>query len=259
MAFAMQFDLYNWLFVFMRASAFLLELPFFSVTNFPVTMRVAIGAIASLLIAPLLPPSTVGHLEFLGLIAVCFQEICVGLLLGFLTRIIFFTVEFAGSLIATEMGLNMAAVFDPFTEGSAQIPSTILFYVAALVMLTLNLHHWMLLAFERTYSVLPIGSAHLNVALFETMVGKTSEIFTLALQMAAPVMAVSFVITLVFALLGRAVPQMNAFSESFYVRIAAGLIVFGFTLQITAQYVQNYLDRLPNDILAVAQMLGGTR
>lgn len=255
----MQFDLYNWLFVFMRASAFLLVLPFFSVTNFPVTLRVSIGVLASLLIAPLLPPFAAGRLDLFALVGVCVQEISVGLLLGFLTRLIFFTVELAGSVIATEMGLNMAGVFDPFTEQQAQIPSTILFYLSAMVMLTLNLHHWMLLGFARTYAVLPIGDAHLNAALFETIVAKTSEIFTLALQMAAPVMAVSFVITLVFALLGRAVPQMNVFSESFYVRIAAGLIVFGFTLQITAQYVRNYLDRLPNDLLAVAQMLGGAR
>jgi flagellar biosynthesis protein FliR len=50
---------------------------------------------------------------------------------------------------------------------------------------------------------------------------------------------------------------MNVFSESFGFRIAAGLIVFGFTLQIAAQYVHNYLDRLPDDLLAIAQMLGG--
>jgi hypothetical protein len=40
-------------------------------------------------------------------------------------------------------------------------------------------------------------------------------------------------------------------------RIVGGLIVFGFTLQLSAQYVVNYLDRLPEDLLSVAQMLGG--
>lgn len=255
----MQFDIYNCLFVFTRVSAFLLVLPFFSVTNFPVTMRIAVGALVSLLITPLVPPFAQTNLDMISLVGVLTQEVCVGLLLGFLTQLIFFTVEMAGVIIATEMGLNMAAVFDPFTSQQEQIPSTILFYLSAMVMLTLNLHHWMLLGFERTYMVLPIGSAHLNVALFETIVAKTAEMFGLALQIAAPVMAVSFVVTLVFALLGRAVPQMNVFSESFVFRIAAGLIVFGFTLQVAAQYVRNYLDRLPDDLLAVAQMLGGSR
>jgi flagellar biosynthetic protein FliR len=157
------------------------------------------------------------------------------------------------------MGLNMAAVLDPVSNQSEQVPSTILSYLATVVMLTLNLHHWMLLGFERTYSVLPIGAAHLNSALFEMLVARTSDIFLVALQIAAPVMAVSFVVTVVFALLGRAVPQMNVFGESFGFRIVAGLVVFGFTLQISAQYVQNYLNRLPDDLLTVAQMLGGAR
>ena len=255
----MEMDYYNWLFVFMRVSAFLLVLPFFTMANFPVTLRVALGALAAILLAPLLPPFAAGRLDFFSLLGLMFQEVSVGLLLGFLARLIFFTVELAGGIIGTEMGLNMAAVLDPVSSQSEQVPATILSYLAALVMLTLNLHHWMLLGFERTYSVLPVGAAHLNAALFEMLVSRTSDIFMIALQIAAPVMAVSFVVTVVFALLGRAVPQMNVFGESFGFRIVAGLVVFGFTLQIAAQYVRNYLDRLPDDLLAMAQMLGGAR
>jgi flagellar biosynthetic protein FliR len=255
----METDYYNWLFVFLRISAFLLVLPFFTMANFPVTLRVALGALAAMLLAPLLPPFAAGRLDFFSLLGLMFQEVSVGLLLGFLARLIFFTVELAGGVIGTEMGLNMAAVLDPVSSQSEQVPATILSYLAALVMLTLNLHHWMLLGFERTYSVLPVGAAHLNAALFEMLVSRTSDIFMIALQIAAPVMAVSFVVTVVFALLGRAVPQMNVFGESFGFRIVAGLVVFGFTLQISAQYVQNYLNRLPDDLLAVAQMLGGAK
>ena len=36
-----------------------------------------------------------------------------------------------------------------------------------------------------------------------------------------------------------------------------GLAVFGFTLQLTAQHVLNCLNRLPDDLLTVAQLLGG--
>jgi flagellar biosynthetic protein FliR len=255
----MEMYYYNWLFVFLRISAFLLVLPFFTMANFPVMMRVALGGLAAILLAPLLPPFAANHLDFFALLGVMFQEVSVGLLLGFVARLIFFTVELSGNLIATEMGLNMAAVLDPVSGQSEQMPSTMLSLLAALVMLTLNLHHWMLLGFVRTYAVLPVGAAHLSAALFELLVARTGDIFLVALQIAAPVMAVSFVVTVVFALLGRAVPQMNVFSESFGFRIVAGLVVFGFTLQIAAQYVQNYLDRLPNDLLAVAHLLGGAR
>jgi flagellar biosynthetic protein FliR len=136
------------------------------------------------------------------------------------------------------------------------VPGTILFFLAAVVMLTLDLHHWVLVGFERTYSVLPIGGAHLNAELFNILLAQTGKIFVVALEIAAPVLAVSFVVTVVFGVLSRAVPQMNVFVLSFSFRIVGGLVVFGFTLQLAAQHVINYLNRLPDDMLNLAQLIG---
>jgi flagellar biosynthetic protein FliR len=253
----LQLDYYNWLLVFLRLSAFLLVLPFFSATNFPVTMRVSLGALAAMLLAPNLPAFNMAHLSTFALFGIMIQETAIGLLLGFIARMIFYAVDLAGNIISTEMGLQMAQIMDPLSGSSSQVPATILFYLASIVMLTLDLHHWMLIGFERTYTVLPMGGAQLSTALFENVVKSTDRIFIVALQISAPIMAVSFVVTVVFAVLSRAVPQMNVFAESFSFRIVGGLIVFGFTLQLTAQHVVNYLNRLPDDLLRVAQLLGG--
>ena len=69
-------------------------------------------------------------------------------------------------------------------------------------------------------------------------------------------LAVSFVVTIVFGVLSRAVPQMNVFVLSFPFRIVGGLVVFGFTLQLASQHVINYLNRLPDDLLTLAQLIG---
>jgi flagellar biosynthetic protein FliR len=74
--------------------------------------------------------------------------------------------------------------------------------------------------------------------------------------MAAPMIATSFLLNLIMAVLGRAVPQMNVFTESFAFRALAGLTVFGLTLNLMAQHIMNFLRRLPEDVLRVAQLLG---
>ncbi len=102
-----------------------------------------------------------------------------------------------------------------------------------------------------------LAADDLSSSLFEVIVARTSQIFLIALQIAAPVMAVSFCITVFFAVMSRAVPQMNVFAESFGIRIAGGLIVLGFTLQIAAQYIANHLRRLPDDLLGLGQLLHG--
>lgn len=252
----MDLDFQNWMLIFMRISAFLLVLPFFSATNFPVTMRVALAALTALLLAPMLPPFVLGKLELFGILGAMAKEVCIGVLLGFVARLVFYSAELAGNIIATEIGLNMGTILNPMGQGASQIPGSILFFLAAVVMLSLDLHHWMLLGFERTYAVLPMGVAHLNADLFADVVGRTGKIFVIALQISAPVLAVSFVVTVIFGVLSRAVPQMNVFQMSFPFRIVAGLAVFGFTLQLTAQYVSNYLNRLPDDLLLIAQMMG---
>ena len=95
----MELDYYNWLFVFLRISAFLLVLPFFTMANFPVMMRVALGGLAAILLAPLLPPFAANHLDFFSLLGVMFQEVSVGLLLGIVARLIFFSVELLKAMI----------------------------------------------------------------------------------------------------------------------------------------------------------------
>jgi flagellar biosynthetic protein FliR len=253
----MEVELYSWMLVFLRVSSFLLVLPFFTMANFPVPMRIALGALVALLLVSVVPAFSLDHLGLISIVGVMAQEVGIGLLLGFVARMIFFAIDIAGSIISNEMGLNLAAIFDPITQQSSQIAGTILLLLSTLVMLTLNLHHSLLLGFQRTYLVLPIGGAHLQNLLFQNIVGQTSQVFTVALQISAPIIAVSFVITLVFALLSRAVPEMNVFTEMFSFRVVGGMIVFGFTLQLTAQYVANYLNRLPEDLLVVAQTLGG--
>ena len=185
------------------------------------------------------------------------REVSIGLLLGFMGRIVFYAVDIAGMIIASELGLSMGQLLDPSSHQSEQVPGLILSLLAVLTMLTLDLHHGLLLGFAKTFEVLPIGGGHLSPSLFELVVGRTAQIFSVALQISAPVMAVSFVITIFFAIMSRAVPQMNVFAESLGFRIAAGLIVFGFTLQISAQYVANHLRRIPDDLMYIGQLLNG--
>jgi flagellar biosynthetic protein FliR len=184
------------------------------------------------------------------------MEVCIGLILGFASRMIFFALEIAGAVVGIEIGLAMPAGLNPLTDTSMTPPATILYYLAVMLWLTLDMHHWMLAAFQRTYSFLPVGGAHLSQAFLADIVGRTSGIFVIALQLAAPLMAVSFIISLIFSVLGRAVPQMNVFSESFALRPLVGLSVFGLTLELMAGHIVNYLRRLPEDVLRVAQLLG---
>jgi flagellar biosynthetic protein FliR len=253
----MPFDLTTWLLVFLRAGAWLSVFPLFTMQNFPVQLRIALGALVAFLVGPTISAPAVVPPGLFPMMGMMIAEVGFGLLLGFICRLVFHILEFAGNLVSSELGLNMASTLNPFTHSRSDIPGTVLYYLGALLFLILDLHHALLLAFQKAYVFLPFGGIHLKEALFNHVVGSSSQLFTLGLLMAAPVVAVSFLVNMVFSVLGRAVPQMNVFSESFSFRIMAGLTVFGLSLNLMAQHISNYLRRLPDDFLRVAQLLGG--
>jgi flagellar biosynthetic protein FliR len=247
----------TWFLVFTRVGAMFAVLPMFSSQMVPVQLRVALGALVALLVTPLLPLVPADGLSLWVLLKLMFLEASVGLLLGFVCRFIFFALEIAGGFISTEMGLTLPQEFSQVTGGGALAPGLILFWMAMMVMLSLNLHHWFIVGFQKSYAIVPFGGAHLSEGLLLDVVARSGKVFVIALQLAAPVMAVSFLITLIFAVLGRAVPQMNVFSESFPVRTLLGLITFGMTCTFMAQHIANYLRRLPDDMLNVARLAAG--
>jgi flagellar biosynthetic protein FliR len=247
-------ELTNWLMVFLRASAMLSVFPIFSARNFPVQLRLALGALLSALISANLPPTALSS-DTLGVVGQMAMEVGVGLLFGFCSKMIFFTLEIAASIIGVEIGISMPAGLVPVMDESSSAPGAILYYLAAMLWLGMDMHHWMLIGFQRTYDFLPIGTAHLSNLLLTDFLARTSQMFVIALQLAAPLMAVSFIVLLVFTALGRAVPQMNVFQESLALRPLIGLGVFGLCLQLTSQHIINYLRRLPEDLLRVAQLM----
>lgn len=252
----MDSDLNNWMLVFVRAGAFLGVLPLFTMLNVPVQVRVAMAALLAVLVAPTLPHWALANLGFLDWIGLFLREVFCGLLLGFVTRMVFFASDFAGQLISNEMGLSLASVFDPVNARPTQAPGMVMFLLTCLLMLTLDLHHWLLAGFQYTYTLVPIGGEQLRPALFDHLLQHTSRVFLVGVQIAGPLIAASFLAMLLLGFLGRLVPQMSVFSESFAVRIACGLVVFALTLEISAQHILNGLRRLPEDMMQLAQFLG---
>jgi flagellar biosynthetic protein FliR len=249
-------DLFTWMLVLLRASALLAVFPVFSAANVPRRVRAALAAMVAFLVAPVLTPVPSAGLDLLGALGLMILEVLFGLLMGFVSRMFLFALEIAGAILAAEIGLSMPGGMNPFSPSSTTEVGTILQYLGIMLFLTLNMHHGLLVAFQRSYHFLPIGGGHLQESLVTDLFTRTNHLFWFALQLSAPVLAVSFLVTLIFSILGRAVPQMNVFTENFGVRLIAGLTIFGLTCQLMASHIANYIGRLPEDVLQVARLAG---
>jgi flagellar biosynthesis protein FliR len=67
--------------------------------------------------------------------------------------------------------------------------------------------------------------------------------------MAAPLIAVNYIITLSFAILGRAVPGMNILVLSFGVRVFVGLSVLALVFGMIVQFLIGMINDSPEQML----------
>jgi hypothetical protein len=59
--------------------------------------------------------------------------------------------EIAGGIIAAEMGLMLPSEFNQFT-GAASMLATVLYWLGGMLLFGLELHHWIIAGFQRTYA-----------------------------------------------------------------------------------------------------------
>ena len=241
-------SVYAPLLVFVRATGLFLLLPVFSATFVPRMVRVAIAAGLGYLLAPVALPGLGFPAHWYQVLLEVLHELLAGLAMGLATRLLFHALEMAGEIISVEIGLSMGTNIDPITRTSATPPNTMLYYFGVLLFLVTGMYRYTLVAFLRSYDVLPVTES-VDPGTASFVVSQTARVFLIAVQIASPMFALNFLINLAFSVLGRAAPSLNVFALSFSVRILAGLWIFGMTFALTSQYVLSELRGIPELML----------
>ena len=227
--------LVTWMMVFLRTLGVILQLPIVAGRPIPVTVRLGICLCIATLLAGIVPFAAV-PLTFWDLFTATAGEVLVGLALGFVGRMSFEAVEMAGRIITTEIGLSASpgmGVPEPATEPMAALISTF-----ALVMFFLfGGHLTMIAALRRSFDVARAGHPALAADATSSIIAATGNVIELGLRIAAPFIAMNFLVTLAFSALGRAVPKMNVFILSFSVRALAGLGLLSAAGGLIARYL----------------------
>jgi len=242
-----------WVLVLLRTGAFFLGIPLFAGKLIPVRYRMAFGLILSLLINPSVPADISLSSHFFGAILLSMNEVCIGLLLAMMVRMVFFAVELAGHLISYEIGLMASNSVNPLLGSTDATLTSLLYYFSLLIFFVVNLHHEIIRAFILSFEILPIGSYFLNANPTLEFVNEVSNVFVLGTLIAAPFIALNFIINLSFAVLGKAVPKMNVFITSFAVRILCGLVLLVSCILLISSFVVEHGKRSVEVMLDVIQ------
>lgn len=236
--------------IFLRAGAFLFLLPLVG-RPVPVMVRTAASLYLAVLTVSLIEPDPNVSMpdDFLELALLSIRELLIGALMGFAFMLLFHLIHFAGKLIMMEVGLMQSALFNPLTRQQDSLMGTGLTMLAIVLIFTLDVHHYLIYAFMRSMEIMPVGRAMGGAMVMDRLVADSGKIFTVGVQMAAPLIAVNYIVTLSFAVLGRAIPTMNVMMLSFGVRIGLGFIALIITLFVLVQILIGMIYDSPERIL----------
>ena len=242
-----------WVLVFLRTGAFFLGIPLFAGKMIPVKIRTSFALLFSLLINPLVPADLELASHFAGAILLSLNEICIGLLLAMTVRMVFFAVELAGHLISYEIGLMASNSLNPLLGSSNATITTLLYYFSLLIFFVAGIHYDVLQAFIMSFEILPIGAFFLKASPTVEFVEEVSHVFVIGTLMAAPFIALNFLVNVSFAVLGKAVPKMNVFMTSFAIRILSGLLLLVSSILLISSYILENSRRSVEIMLDIIQ------
>lgn len=238
-----------------RVSCLFLLLPFFGENTVPALVRIFLAFTVNLIVYPIAVANGVSQVAILaqteiGLLSLVLKEAIVGITIGFTAKVFFDGLAFAFSHIGSQMGFNMASVYDHYSETSVPVVSQMIMIFAMLLFLTLDGHHLFIKALVHSYQIVPLGEFVLTKVVVAHVLETSSQVFWIAVKLSAPMALIIFLVNCAFGIVAKAVPQINVLVVSFTVNILVGFLVISLTMPVFGTSVnevfQMMIDRVMN-------------
>ncbi|MEZ5339722.1 MAG: flagellar biosynthetic protein FliR [bacterium] len=246
-----------WLLILLRTMGFVFLAPMFSAQGVPVMLRVMLGFLLSNIVYTFYAPTaTLKLLDDSLFLSAAVQELALGMLLGFITGLVFVAFQFAGQFIGYQMGFAVVNVFDPSTQTQASIIGQFLFTTAMLVFVGSGQHLELLRLWLASYELLPPGQWMIEHFDTQTMVSICTSLFVIAMRISLPLIAFLILIDLSLGILARVMPQLNVFFVGIPVKIVLGLLFLALVTTELGSNVRRTRDIFINHCGEMMQELG---
>lgn len=223
--------------VSIRLAGILLLTPITPIRQLPVNVRASFILLLSAIIV-----SGLGlNLQFaseIDLIASGSVEIINGLILSLTVFALFGIYQIAGLLIDSQMGLNATTVFNPQANSHEPIMGSYLTLLAVLLFFTSGGHRYFFQALAFSFVQLPPGTL-LVTAGIKPALAQFSQLFTMGLIIAAPIVFSLLIVDICAGLITRNMPQVSVYFVTLPVKILLGFVLLYFSLT----YYQPFVSR----------------
>jgi flagellar biosynthetic protein FliR len=202
-------------------------------------IKMSIATAIFLLLAPAIisdpgvPPPALEAFLFTFLLL---KEILIGFVIGFTAGLVFHAVEASGRFLDLARGASMAQIYTPQLGAQVSLFGQLNVQLTIVVFFLLDGHHFFLRAFGRSFQLLPVGTfptfAPGLSPLAEHFIHVTSGLFVVALQLAAPAAAATFITDIFLGIANKVSPQIQVFFLGMPLKAMLGILMMFIVLAL---------------------------
>jgi len=211
--------------VLCRTSGCLMVVPGLSTARVPARVRMLLAVALALVIAPIAGTQGSNVLQSPGvLFSAILAEIIVGCLLGLVPRLLIEVIEFMANGIASYVGLASA---EPGWEAGEPEPAVVslITLFALILMNAMDFTHYLIVSMAESYGTLPMGILPETGSMIKFVTDALVSACYHGLQLSAPFLVYGIIANLLFAILGKLVPQVPSFFISGPFIVLGGLVL----------------------------------
>jgi flagellar biosynthesis protein FliR len=164
-------------------------------------------------------------------IVLMFKELFMGYAIAFIATKIFYAMEISGRMLDVMRGSNMAEVQVPELQLRASPLGDFMFHILLVIFMAMNGHMIFIDGLLESFRIVPVDGWPTFVGGFENWVEEvlkySSSLYGIAFSLVFPGLFATFMTDLIFGMLNRVAPQLNAYTMAMGIK-ALGAIAFLF-------------------------------
>lgn len=214
----------------------------------PSVARIAFGFATALALFPRWPVIDARDLTLGTFAAWLISEAALGTAMGLMVSFITEFLTFAAQILGLQAGYGYASVVDPTTQADSDVLPVLAQLTAGLLFFTTGLHRYVISAFAASLNRYPPGQFAVTQDLVRTVIKLSSNVISVGLRLALPVIGLLLMTEVALALLSRINSQLHIGMQAFPAKMMLTLVTLASVLLIVPVLYQAFASEVFENI-----------
>lgn len=233
--------------IFLRISSYFVATQIFFPSGTPIMFKTGFSMI--------LAYGMISGIDYTGALAVdsnymivfyIVSEVITGVILGYITNLVFQAAKFAGSWIDIHAGFSMVTILDPATQTSTTLMGNLFYFVSLAFFFMINGQELIVKCIYESISIVPLGQ---TIVYQETVMGAAETIvdfFALGVKIAIPIVLIIVMTDVCLGLITRTVPTIPIMIFGMPIKNILGFVTFIIIMPTLLKIIGMAIYELPD-------------